>query len=519
MKRFILLINIARANKNIILKIIIAILALSGAISIFYLTNLFGTGITPDSVAYISVARHISAGLGFINFDGYVFILQPPLYPIILGIIKKILFIDPLISAGYLNSVLFGLIIFYSGLYLTRLLRSFALTILGVFVVLISSTLITISLTTFTEPLFILFIILFLYYLDKYIKRGMISSLVLFSLAITFACLTRYVGVVLILTGSICILVFGEKPGKEKLKNLILFLLITLLPTGIWVLRNYLLSGTLVGQRAGSSFTLIDNLMLFFNTIIKWYLPWQINKYQLLPLLIVVLIGIIDRYVLMYKLKNVIEGFKQFGPIIIFILLYSFFIIVSSTTTAFDKIDNRLLSPIYIPLIFVIFLLLDNILNYFKQRFHLKILTICFLFIIIVWTRYPINRTNYYVNNYIENSGWEYGSKIWKDNTVINYLNNSTRFNTGYSIFSNAPEAVYILANLETRWSPHKTMYNSPGLLIPKNIWYKEKKAILVWFNNLDRNFLFNIDELKEQTVMVKIAELKDGDIYTISKK
>ena len=48
---------------------------------------------------------------------------------------------------------------------------------------------------------------------------------------------------------------------------------------------------------------------------------------------------------------------------------------------------------------------------------------------------------------------------------------------------------------------------------------YKEKEAILVWFDNLDRNFLLNINELKSQNNMIKIVQLKGGAVYHISKK
>ncbi len=34
----------------------------------------------------------------------------------------------------------------------------------------------------------------------------------------------------------------------------------------------------------------------------------------------------------------------------------------------------------------------------------------------------------------------------------------------------------------------------------------------------MNRNFLFNIDELKQRTNMVKVVQLKDGEIYVITR-
>jgi len=64
-----------------------------GTCTIILLTSRFGVGVLPDSVYYISVARHIADGTGY---DGYYFVLQPPLYPLLLAAIEKIFFIDPL---------------------------------------------------------------------------------------------------------------------------------------------------------------------------------------------------------------------------------------------------------------------------------------------------------------------------------------------------------------------------------------------------------------------------------------
>jgi 4-amino-4-deoxy-L-arabinose transferase-like glycosyltransferase len=511
-------------NKDKLLLIIpIAMLGLIGAIVIFLLTNRYGVEISPDSVAYISVARHISEGIGFINYDGYSLVLQPPLYPLLLVAISKIFFIDPLMSAGYLNAILLGLIVFYSGLFLLKHLKSLLLTIIGTISILVSFVLIQISLIALSESLFILFVLLFLYYFDIYRVKRTMASLLLFSIAAALACLTRYVGVIIILTGSISIFIWGRKTFKEMFRHLVIFLLITILPTALWILRNHFLSGTLVGQRAQSSYALSENLIFLFNTILKWYLPIQINKQQLFLLILIVSAGIFAGIVLMNKFKKKELRLKRIGPALVFILFYSGIIVISSTTTAYDKIDNRLLSPVFILSIFIIFLILDNILKWLSKYFNHRLISILFMIGIIFWMKYQVKETINNIKNYIEQTGGDYSCKIWKDNTVIRYLNNHRQLESGYVFYSNAPEAVYILTNIETKWSPPKTLYNSPQLLNKnqnlKNIWYEKNKAILVWFYISDRNFLFTIDELQKSANLVKIAQLKDGEIYIIKKK
>jgi len=94
-------------QKNTYKHLAIGILGLIGAVVILLLTFSHNTGISPDSVAYISVARNISEGNGFITYDGDYYVLQPPLYPLLLASVYQMFSIDPVVSAGYINSIFF----------------------------------------------------------------------------------------------------------------------------------------------------------------------------------------------------------------------------------------------------------------------------------------------------------------------------------------------------------------------------------------------------------------------------
>ena len=504
-------------------KIPLAIIGLLGACSIILITSSYRVGVAPDSAYYLSVARHIADDSGFTGYDGYNFVLQPPLYPLLLAGIQKIFFIDPLISAGYLNAILLGFIVYLSGLFLLKHLKSLPLTVIGTASILVSFVLIQICLIALSEPLFILFVLLHLYYLDIYRAKGTLTSLFLFSTAASLACLTRYVGVIIILTGALSIVIWGRKTFKEISRHLIIFMLIAVVPTGLWILRNYFLSGTFVGQRAESSYTLSENLMFLSNTVLKWFLPIKIVWQQLFFLIPLITAGIFAGIILINRWKKNELRLKQTGPALVFILFYSGIIVISSTTTAYDKIANRLLSPVFVPLFFIMFLILDNILEWLSKQFNQKIISILFMIGILVWIIYPAKITYYNIKDYIEHSGWEFSSKAWRDNQVIMYLNNHKQLDPGYSFYSNVPEAVYILANRETRWSPLKTYYNSPQAInaspVPQIFRQGENKVCLVWFNNTGRNFLFNLEELKKSMNLIKVVQLKDGEIYTVRKK
>ncbi len=507
--------------RNQLKKIILGILGLVGAGVILLITNRYGAGITPDSVAYISAARNLAEGNGFLTYNGLHLIVQPPLYPIVLAVIKKILFIDPQISAGYVNAILFGLIIYLSGLLLSRYLNSFVLIFIGTVSVLISYVLVQASLVALSEPLFIFLVLLFLYYFEKYQTKRDFISFFLFSISAALACLTRYTGVIFILTGIICILLLGRNKNKEKFWHSLTFILISVTPIGIWIIRNYFLSGTLVGERASSSYTLFDNLKFFYSTVIPWYLP--LNPAWIYFIFILLIVAIWILFGLDPAEPSNKKALKLIAPSLIFVLFYSGVIIISSTTTAYDRISDRLLSPIYIPGIFILFFIFDKILNWLSNSFHQKLITALFIVGISLLINYPVKNTIQIINWYLEQSGWGYSCDSWRKSETIEYLTQNKLLGKNYTIYSNEPEAVYILTNLTTKRSPAKTYYNSFQRfdIFPnqKYSWVTSENVCLIWFDKTNYNFLFTISELQKNINMTEVAHFKDGEIYTFLSK
>lgn len=507
--------------RNLLKQIALGILGIIGASIILLLTSRHGAGMTPDSVAYISAARNLAEGQGFLTYNGLHLVVQPPLYPIMLAIIKKIVFIDPLISAGYVNAALFGLIIYLSGLLLLRYLNSFALIFLGTVSVLISYALVQASLMALSETLFIFLVLLFLYYFETYKSKRDFVSLFLFSISAALACLTRYTGIIIILTGIICIVLWTRNNKKEKFWHSLVFLLITGLPITIWIIRNCFLTGTFVGQRAASSYTLLENFKFFYDIVLPWYLPLNATWIYFIFIFLIVTAWVffgLDTA----KFSNK-EAIELIGPSLIFVLFYSGVIVISSTTTAYDQISDRLLSPIYIPVIFILFFISDKILSWLTKSFHLKLITVLFIIGIVLLIVYPVKKTIHIIEEYIELSGSGYSADSWRKSETIEYLTRHEMLGKSYTLYSNEPEAVYILTNLNTKRSPAKTFYNSPQHfdIYPnqKDSWLNTENVCLIWFDKTNRSFLFTIDELQKNINMTEVAHLKDGEIYTFSKK
>lgn len=516
-------------------KLMLILLSLIGTVTLVLVTKPYGIGLTPDSVVYISTARHIAEGLGVVPYHGTPLVLQPPLYPALLAFFDYFFEIDPLSSASVVQAVLFGLVVFFSGILFLRLLKTFVgFALLGTASVLVSIPLVRVSLMAWTELLFICILLLYLMFSEFYLEKGDIKSLVLLSLSAALACLTRYIGIILILTGTVSIIFFRGDRLRSKIEHVILFMAISAFPISLWVIRNVVLSGTLFGPRAPSIFTFSQNITYTLRTILSWYLvPKDLSAHN--PTLVginLVLMGL----ALLSVTVGVLVGRTSFGnwwkvrallseirlPLL-FIVLYIGFLVVSSTTTAYDRIDDRLLSPVFVPITLVLLFLASKIVAASSQSWlSPKGVNILLGATIGMWLLYSSAIAGRVIVETMRH-GIKFSSQSWKSSQTLEYLRkNQTRF-SGCVIYSNEPNALYILANLKSKAAPTRTEYNSPRIVNDlshlRGRWPHGKNVFLVWFDRIHRKNMFSFDELQSVANITPIIRFDDGAVYSVTRK
>lgn len=505
-------------------RLLLVILGLLGAGIILFSTNRYGAGLSPDSVGYIATARSIAHGAGVVNFDGAPLVLQPPLYPAILAAFESLLRIDPLLSVRFVNACLFGLIIYFSGLLLFKHLpSSVPIVFMGTVFILAAFPLIQVSLMAWTEPLFVFFILQFLIYIESYRVKKDTTSLLLLSFTVALASLTRYVGVILIPTAIISMLFFRRDKQKINFRHLVLFSFISGLPVFLWMVRNYLFSGTLMGPRAPSSISLDQNLIFVYKTYLSWYVTKKTTDHRTILMLMTIVIGILA--VVGFTRSWVKERIVclRILPVLLLIVIYVTFLVISSTTTAYDSISNRLLIPVFVPSTLLLLIFLDHLskplARYFSPRLMNLILSTC-IFVLLI---YPAGESISLISNVID-QGLGYNNKSWKNHETIQHLlHHPIPKSTCGTYYSNAPDALYILVNLTAKMSPAKTEYNSPKIANKiseiNGSWPKENRSCLVWFDPNTRKYLFNLEELQYAANLEQVVRLQDGSLYTVSRK
>lgn len=513
---------------------LLTILSIFGFINILNSTKSSQIGITPDSVNYIAAARSIVSGSGITIFNNNPLVLYPPLYPICLASIDLSIGIDPIDSVGIFNAILFGIIIYLTGLLIFKHMNSSViLSLLGTSTILFGVPLIVVTLLAMSEPLFILLVLVYLIIIELYIERQNLITLLILSFTVALACLTRYIGVFLIITGASTIILLNKNKISLRLKDLAVFVSISIIPITVYLIRNYFLSGTFAGSRPTSKFSLWQNISFTYNTILSWYSPKRVFFDSSIFALLLIIAGLLVVWIILLNRKKILRILVKYFNLISVIIIYLLFLIFSSTTVAYNTIGNRLLSPVFIPItVFLLILGLKAfsflIKTYSHKTYRIIVLSaIIFLWVLLLFPNYAQISTPLWGNEVIRELG--YNEYYWKENQTAKYFQKDIQPTNGTLIYSNEPYALYILTNIISEISPYNSELlnglssykETKNILHLKGLWPKENNSYLVWFNRYSylKPSLFKIEDLMMIADFQLVRRLDDGAVYLIRRK
>ncbi|RPJ50616.1 MAG: hypothetical protein EHM21_04615 [Chloroflexi bacterium] len=236
--------------------------ALLGMGLVIYATTM-GPGVGGDATIYLTTARNLISGKGLIypEADGSYRLLPytPPFYPLALSAVG-LLVPDMTAGARWLNVLLFGGTIFLAGWFFYRYTgRAWLAGILSG-VLAASPVIVAVSVWAMSEPFFILLGFAGLVALLEYLACPRRATLLVSALLCGFSFTTRYIGVAYVITGGLALLLVrwassqpghpGFRFGRKEFSEAFLFGIVAILPTAIWLVIDFTLTGT-VGSRSG----------------------------------------------------------------------------------------------------------------------------------------------------------------------------------------------------------------------------------------------------------------------------
>lgn len=500
---------------------LLLILGLLGVLLVLASTSRFGPGVSPDSVAHVSTARNLLSGNGYVQYDGSPFASHPPLFPTLLASIGLCGF-DLLSVARYFNAICFGMIIFISGLWLLKNIQPLPFALLGAGALLLSRPLIGVSAFASTEPVFALLVLVFVVEAGEYLERGKSLSFILLIITAALAFLTHYLGIAVILAGLVILYLKPSITPMRRLVNLILFAAISALPTIVWLVGNRIVSSELTREIALASFPIAENLWFALHAISKWFLPLRTPataRILIFSLLFILMLGLLAAIIARDRNRWARSNLPQVMPSLCFLFIYLGCLVASARGGVFDPINDRLLSPAYVPLILLMVFTLDNLREFPDRHSLRKALNIILIAGFSIWLAYRVSRVAKVTWMFFRDGPRGYATAEWRESDLVQHIRNHSPHG---QVYSNAPDAVYILAGISARLSPRKHPSFSPTSTTDDILQFKKSLAsdtatYLVWFeNNYRGSYLYSLQELRSMFDVDTVAATSDGAVYLV---
>jgi len=482
------------------------IAACIGFYVIYLYTKYSGAGLSPDSIMYASTATNIQAHASLLTFNKTPLVFFPVFYPFFLGIIQFFSGTDPIKAGAMIDAFLFASVIFTSGWIMSKFVthsRIYKWVIL--IAVILSPGLLEIYTYLWSETLFIPEILFFIIAYWRYMQAHTTKALVFVAIIAAISCITRYAGVTIIGAGCLMLLLDNQLPIRKKFGHLVLFGLLSLsLLIGNLILNSYS-TGLSTGTREPSITPFADNLYYFGTVICDWgSLSKQAYPFSGL-ITSVILVALIA--VLVWKTyKGRINSYENI--VIAFAIVYGLFIVISASISRYERINSRLLAPMFIPLLIACTSWAPDVLILVKSKakYALAGLTIILMLTFEYftyqtdWQRYD-DENDYGVPGYSDDD--------WNKSEFVVYLKQHKNvFKPGFPIFTDANEAVYLFTGMSSELIPHKFFKAD----VQK--FYAHKSFYLVWFDNLYNAELVSLPDIMKNKKLVKIGAAKEGEIY-----
>ena len=553
------------------LTLLLAALSALGTFLVLVRGSTYGVGVTPDSVAYISTARNLLAGNGFSQWNGTSYTHAPPLFPLLLAL-TGVFGHDPADTAGYVNAFLCGLAIFLSSRWLWQHLRARPaptsralqtwLLLWAAAVLVLSPTLLRIASFAWSEPLFILLTVSALFTFNTFLDTGKRASLVLAAIFTALACLTRYVGITIPAT-MLLLLLLRKDTLSKKTTDTVIYALIVGTPLSVWLLRNFLVSGTWTGPRAPTQFSFLFNLAKMFAILADWVLPlpWVlemgninerpfimeeiISQYFLVLLIPTLLMFGVGAWIGLtrWPLHHTRLPLHHWRPIVLlatFTAVYLLVLIIArSVEGPAEPVSRRYMIPVYIPLLCIVVLFLDDFFHYDLQRKLLGTLrfpwvqnvyaegrvaglTVVVMALLSFWLWLPVNTNVQYIRHALENGQDGYNSRTWAESEILRYINENpcarcvffSANATGLSFLTAQPRQFYLPLQLTDDWLPWIESMQRNG-----------EDVYIVWFFFPDQiigigdfHITYDRHQIETELALETVAELADGIIYRVKR-
>lgn len=389
-----------------------------------------GIGISPDSISYISAARNLWAGEGFIRATttgGYEFMSHfPPVFPLLLlvtGVAWNVA------GGVVLNAIFAAASIYLTAKIATHYTTNKWLVLLSQVLVGVSASFLYVHVHLWSEPMFIAFSLL----LISLAVENYHAHKTKLAILVALLPLIRYAGLLFVLIAW-CVHVVEGMMQKQPLRELVKrgaqgsLLVVPFL--------SWTIVGSIQGEQArevGFHLVSIDQIRQGVSVMWGWLFPTDFGLSYGIRAVILLLVAAFLAVLLFYQQrKSSPQRGVTLSSDLVFLLIPLYVLFISATITFLDsatKMNQRMLAPV-VPILMILLVRSASIVKN-------QIVTICIICLVLVsvgWggVRYLIATTQ---------NGAENANSWWRNSEALTYICHQPKETI---IVSNAREAAYL---------------------------------------------------------------------------
>ena len=516
---------------NLYFLLFLSAVSLGAAYLVYRATSIAGSGVSADGALYLSSASNLLKGRGLIDLYGRPLTLAPPFYPGILALLSFITRADVYLIGWFLNILTFGLIVFFSGLLFQRLYpERMLLASLGSVVIAASPALVNTSASILSDPLFMLFVILFLLEAVALAQDAQWIHILWMGLLASLASLDRYAGLVLVLAGALFLLYFFRKRFLQGLVKSALFL-VSGLPLILWsFFHNYPVTGSLFGSYGAASIT--GNIYSSVEKILYWFIPYSLIQIAtplgLAAILLLVLI-VLNKPSDWKKWFQCLFNDSAFANSILILVYLGALVFNTSYLDTRDLFFERYHIILLTPLLIVFCAVYEQLIpprNVTLSEMKglaskLKIKDLVLLFVFLLWLVYPFSKIWENEKNTRLNGGVLYNRYNYADIQTSTFLKTAQALPGSQKIYSNYEPAAWFYLRQDIlslpREDPKSKKVDAASLKRFRNSIGPASGGYIIWFQTINyRDDLPSLSQLEQMVKLKPVFTSAVGDIYYI---
>ena len=455
------------------LLVLLAALTGLGAAVVSLAATSHGPGLSPDSTEYLSTGLNLAAGAGLRNFTGAELTIFPPGLPVVVAV-GHWLGLSTSWTVRLFNAGAFATTVWLGFVLLRRHVRSMVLVAGATVLLAVSGPLLAMAEMAWTEPAFIAIALAFVLVLEDACDARHPARLLALAAVVAWAgFMFRYAGIALIPAGALSVLLGTRARGwRHAFGSALSFGMAASAVPLLWMARNHLVDGTFLGPRSPSTDSVPAVVGRFWLVLGQWALPGLSAAHQRSMGLVVMVVGVALLVGVLLASGSHKAGVppgrdaaagaaRSPVPLLCFAGAYTAYLVLAQLTTAFDQLDSRLLSPLYVPLVVLAVLAVDRLTPIIPapRRAIAGTLAGAALALLVIFQAQAFARDAHESST----TGPELASPYWSSSTLVHA---AASIPARARLYSNIPDAVWAESGREpTLFSPLRKAYRSSRTL------------------------------------------------------